>query len=269
MRKVSLFAFIGFSFFILVSASVWEGAAQVSEDLPENGLYIATNSLPNNTVVDVTNLENGKFAQLLVSSGLNTSGFLALLSKNAAEVLGIEKGSLSRITMSQNPDPLAPSRFIMDPGTRSEYDDFSLVPEPPRPPEGGGPVLDTSQFISSYSQPPQGVSLPQISAVPVIEPTRPITGVPPVSLFSAPIISALERGMYYVQLAAYRNTESVEYEITRRIDKTLPVKIEINPDSGENPIYRILIGPLDFEQSRAILARYQSTFDGAFVRIGR
>ncbi|MDR1802271.1 MAG: SPOR domain-containing protein [Treponema sp.] len=269
MRKETLLAIIGISLFMLVGASVWEGAAELGGDLPETGLYIATNSLPINTVVDVTNLENGQFAQLVVSSGLNSSGFLALLSKDAANALGIEKDSLSRIRLSQNPDPLAFSRFIVDPGTRTEYEDFTLIPDVPRPPEGT-PVLDQSLFVPSYTPPPQESPQPQpqIEASYLIEPVPVIPAAPSVSVFSAPIISALEKGMYYVQVAAYRNKESVEYEITRRIGKDFPVVIEINPDSVGDPIYRVLIGPVSFEQSAEILERYRTTFNDAIVRRG-
>jgi hypothetical protein len=264
MRKLSLLAFIGISFFMLVSASVWEGAAELSEALPANGRYIATNSLPINTVVVATNLENGIQTILTVYQRLDTSGFLALLSKDAADALGIEKGSLTRISLYQDTDPLAYSRVLNDPRIGSEYEDFSLVPDRLRPPVGG-PAPDPAQFVNSYATPPQG-SQPQ-NGTPAIEPVRPSAAT--VSGFSAPIISALERGMFYVQVAAYRNRESVEYEITRRIDKNLPVAIEINPQSGEEPIYRILIGPQDFAQSLAILERYQSTYTDAIVRQGR
>jgi len=267
MRKVSLLAFIGISLFMLVSASVWEGAAEFSGDLPETGLYIATNSLPINTVVDVTNLENGQFAQLVVSSGLNTSGFLALLSKDAANTLGIEKGALSRIRMSQNPDPLAFSRFIVDPGNRSEYDDFSLVPDRPRPPEGG-PVPDPTQFITSFSSAPKGSSELSFDPSLIIEPVRVISDAPPVSAFSVPMISDMEKGMYYVQVAAYTNPESVEYELTRRIDKSLPVVI-MDAGSVERPVYRILIGPVDFGESGDILERYKGIYNDAFVWHGK
>ena len=263
MRKVLLFAFIVILLFILVSASVWEGAAELSEDLPRNGRYIATNSLPKNTVVDVTNLENGKSTQLTVYSGLSTSGFLALLSIDAANALGIEKGVLSRIRLSQNPDPLAFSLTNINPGTGFDYEDFSLVPDRLRPPEGG-PVPDSSQFI----EPPLPQPEPQIDESLIIEPAKAIPDVTYVSGFSAPFISGLEKGMYYVQIAAYRNPESVEYEITRRIDNNLPVKVEINPESGDEPIYRILIGPVDYEQSREIVERYDGMFPGVFVRIG-
>ena len=295
MRKEALLAIIVISLFILVSASVWEGAADLGGDLPETGLYIATNSLPINTVVDVINLENGKFARLVVSTGLNNSGYLALLSRDAASALGIEKGSLSRIRLSHNPDPLAFSRFNMDPGARAEYDDFTLVPDRPRPPEGG-PVPDPSQFVAGYVPPPQETSQPIIDTSLVIEPVRetplaiepvrvreippavePVREIPPAvepvlkipvpapaSAFSAPMISSMERGMYYVQIAAYSNPESVEYEITRRIDNSLPVVI-MDAGTVERPIYRVLIGPLDFGESNAILERYISIYKDAFV----
>jgi len=272
LKKGFLFVFIGISLFALVSASVWEGAAELSLDLPETGLFIATNSLPINTVVDVTNLENGKFARLVVSSGLNSSGYLALLSRDAASALGIDRGSLSRIRLSQNPDPLAFSRFNIDYGISSEYTEYTLIPDRLRPPEGG-PALDPTQFITSAGPRPQSTSASSeltIDPSLIIEPVRVIPDVPPISTFSAPVISAMEKGMYYVQVAAYRNPESVEYEITRRIDKNLPVAIMIiNPEGGGEPVYRILIGPLDYAQSGTILERYKTMFPDAFVWQGR
>ena len=267
MKKVSVFTFVLISFFVLVGASIWEGAAEYGGDLPETGLYIATNSLPINTVVDVTNLENGRSTQLVVSSGLNKSGFLAQLSKDAANRLGIEKGSLSRIRLSQNPDPLAFSSFIVDPGTMSEYEDYILVPERPRPPEGGGPVLDPSQFITGYT-PPQASSELSFDPSLVIEPVRVIPDAAHVSVFSAPMISVMERGMYYVQVAAYSNPESVEYELTRRIDRSLPVAI-MEARNADKLVYRILIGPLDFTESSAVMERYKGVYQDAFVWQGR
>ena len=257
---------------MLVGASYWEGAAELSDDLPANGWYIATNSLPINTVVDVTNLENGETRQLTVLKGLNTSGFLALLSKDAANALGIEKGSLSRIRLSQNPDPLAFSRTNINPGTGFDYEDFLIIPDRLRPPEGVGPAIDPSLFVPNNTPQPQGssgtISWSSVEPSLVIEPVRVISGSPSVSGFSAPMISVMERGMYYVQLVAYSNPESVEYEITRRIDRSLPVKIMETP-SGDKPAYRILIGPVSFMESSAILERYKGSYPDIFVWQGK
>ncbi|MDR2477498.1 MAG: hypothetical protein LBD18_06915 [Treponema sp.] len=98
---------------LLTGASVWEGSAVMTEgkDMPETGYYVATNSFPRNTVVDITNLENGKTVRGIVASGLDALGLLATLSQGAAESLGLESGSIGRIRMTQPADPVAFSRF--------------------------------------------------------------------------------------------------------------------------------------------------------------
>ena len=98
---------------LLTGASVWEGSAVMTEakDMPETGCYVATNSFPRNTVVDITNLENGKTVRGIVASGLDALGLLATLSPGAAESLGLESGSIGRIRMTQPADPVAFSRF--------------------------------------------------------------------------------------------------------------------------------------------------------------
>ena len=104
------------SLLLLASATVWEGvsAAVPSGDLPE--VYsVATNSYPKNSVVDITNLENGKTVRVIVVSGLETSGLLAMLSKNAAESIDLHKNSTCRIRMTQPPDEIAFSRFRLGP----------------------------------------------------------------------------------------------------------------------------------------------------------
>jgi len=94
---------------LLVSATVWEGVTDVAfeKDLPR-AYSIATNSFPRNTVVDVTNLENGKMVRVIVISGLETSGLLATLSRNAADALDLRHDSTCRIRMNQSSDNAPP-----------------------------------------------------------------------------------------------------------------------------------------------------------------
>jgi hypothetical protein len=98
---------------VLSGASVWEGAAALAPrgDLPEDGYYAATNSFPQNTVVDITNLETGKSVRAIVSSGLNTPGLLAILSADTASRIGLSAKTIGRIRMTQPEDPIAFSRF--------------------------------------------------------------------------------------------------------------------------------------------------------------
>jgi hypothetical protein len=99
--------------FLFTGATVWEGAAAAAPagDLPDAGYYAATNSFPRNTVVDITNLENGKSIRVIVTAGLETPGLLAVLSRDAAEIIGIASRSVGRIRINQPSDPIAFSRF--------------------------------------------------------------------------------------------------------------------------------------------------------------
>ncbi|MCL2320258.1 MAG: SPOR domain-containing protein [Treponema sp.] len=106
MKKTIPIVCICTALFTLVNASVWEGAAAAAagSELPEKGLYIATNSFPVNTVVDITNLENGKTVRVVASTGLDNPGLLALLSKDAANAIGLKSQTLGQIRMSQIAD---------------------------------------------------------------------------------------------------------------------------------------------------------------------
>jgi hypothetical protein len=97
----------------LLGASVWEGAAAVSSggEFPDSGFYLATNSFPRNTVVDITNLETGKTVRAIVATGLDSPGLLAVVSKECADAIGMRNRSIGRIRMIQPADPIAFSRF--------------------------------------------------------------------------------------------------------------------------------------------------------------
>jgi cell division septation protein DedD len=116
---------------VLTGASVWEGAASIAPlgELPDNGFYAATNSFPRNTVVDITNLETGQSIRVIVAAGLETPGLLALLSREAAGMIGLRSRSIGRIRMTQPSDPVAFSRFTegLDSSGDPDYDPEALV----------------------------------------------------------------------------------------------------------------------------------------------
>ena len=307
MRKITLLVCIIGSLFLFLSASVWEGTAAIGEDLPESGLYIATNSFPINTVVDVVNLENGRSTSLIVSSRLEIAGFLGLLSRDAANIIDIPNRSVARIRMSQSEDPMAFSHFsgiriagsppdtdavfapidedstsydnirtdggeiIVDlpedigpqppPGfIIPEFESLTMVPSEPRPPAAvTGPVPDPVYFIPPVILSPGPAAPPPPPQI--IQPS-PIT----THLFPAPLISHLDRGMYYIQIAAYSRPEAVSREITG-IDNNLPIKI-MNAGSTSEPVYRILIGPLNLGESGAVFERFRHSHRDAFIRYG-
>ena len=290
MKKICLFICISAALLFLVSASVWEGATTMSRDLPDTGLYMATNSFPINSVVEVTNLENGKTTRLIVYSGLDTAGFLALLSRDASDALEIPEASLGRVRMNQVSDLLALSRFTEGRVLRGELDsvELSMLPTEARPPVDAV-TIDPSHVISALpptAPPPTALppTAPPPTALPptapppaALPPTAPpvapvpaVVQVPPVrathGIFSAPLIRNLERGKYYVQIAAYSNAEAVNPEISR-VDRSLPIAV-MDAGTPQNPLYRILIGPLTLGEAGAILHRFRSTHSDAFVRFG-
>jgi len=114
------------------AASPWEGAAAVAPngELPSIGFYIATNAFPRNTVVDITNIETGKSTRAIISNSLTGPGLLAIVSREAAELIGMRAGSVSRIRIVQPADPMAYMRFIenMAAGT-PEYDSGNVIDE--------------------------------------------------------------------------------------------------------------------------------------------
>ena len=374
MKKLCLFICIAVSLAIFLGASVWEGAAAVAREgeLPETGLYMGTNSFPVNTVIDVTNLENGQTISLIVTSGLDSPGLLAILSKDAANAIGLGSRSLGRIRMSESSerapfshftDGLAafgdadydPAAFVAlnsndsllageensktekaesdriesgelivdlaeaeNAGTAKEHPtevhepiipgpDYALamVPAENRPPEkarepdsadfippvasydevNSGEALvgpDSAYFVSPIIQAPKAAAPEPYSNLPdpylFVEPVKEVPAAVPViaqpavrqddepPLFSAPLITSLEKGKYYLQIAAYSKAETVKSEISK-IDNNLPVAI-MNAGSAEKPVYRILIGPVNLGESGALLQRFRGTYKDAFVRQG-
>jgi hypothetical protein len=123
MNKKTLFraAALGLCVLLLTGANSWEGTARVAAEgeLPETGNYAATNSFPRNTVVDISNLENGKTVRVVVASSLRRPGFLAILSRDAAAALGIQDRSLSRISVNL---PSGPTAYIPLPQSQGETD---------------------------------------------------------------------------------------------------------------------------------------------------
>jgi hypothetical protein len=145
---------------LFVSASPWEGAAAVAPEgeLPGNGRYIATNSFPRNTVVDIVNIETNKSTRAIVARGLDSPGLLAIVSREAAEIIGMRPGSVSRIRMTQPSDPVAYVRFTE--GLSSGIPDYD-----------SGDVITEERYIEEFVNPS---TPPSVSSVPpAVPPSAP------------------------------------------------------------------------------------------------
>ncbi|RPJ07563.1 MAG: SPOR domain-containing protein, partial [Spirochaetaceae bacterium] len=93
-----LLVFISLS--ILAAEESWQGNAAVARrgEFEAEGLYAASNSFPENTMVAVTNLDNGKSVTVTIRKRIDGSaGLFLLLSESAASVLAMRPSEIIRV----------------------------------------------------------------------------------------------------------------------------------------------------------------------------
>jgi cell division septation protein DedD len=150
------------------------------------------------------------------------------------------------------------------------YGRLTLVPSEERLPTATGYVIAPENIIPSIGvpvaaqseaayAPPVVATLPEASYAPSVGSSAEF------SPFQAPLISRLERNKWYVQVALYGKAEYVEDEISR-IGMGYPLAIQ-NVGTDTNPLFRVLLGPLNQGESGAMLQRFKSLgYTDAFVR---
>jgi len=184
-KRLILIIFASVLFF--PGASPWEGSAAIAPngELPKTGFYIATNAFPRNTVVDITNIETGKSTRVIVSSVLTSPGLLAVVSREAGELIGMRAGSLSRIRMIQPADPLAYMRFVERMGEPPEFDSGDVITEDNllaevysddtfAPPEAVSQVPETRPAQPSQTAQPRQPVQPPAQQTPPRQPRQPV-----------------------------------------------------------------------------------------------
>jgi cell division septation protein DedD len=104
-----------------------------------------------------------------------------------------------------------------------------------------------------------------VARAPVERAVEPVQILEPTASFSAPVISSLEKGKYYLQLGAFSKPDLVESALTR-IGGAYPLAVQAG-GSPERPLYRILVGPVNLGESSALLQRFKGNgYRDAFVR---
>ena len=275
--KTAIFAITLTAAALMVSATVWEGAAAVSpEEIPEIGAAISTNAFPKNTVVYVTNLENNKSVGAIVVSSLDSSGLLATLSERAAVAIGIKADSVGRIRLILPEDAIAFSRYrdgmeeiSFSVETEGSSEGLSLIPSEDRVPEGSSLyIIPSTDYIPSIETTVNeyvyiaGIPENGSAASPAEREYVPPADFSP---FQVPLISSLEQGKWYIQVGAYTRSDYVEDEINR-IGTGYPLLIQ-NVGTDIKPMFRILLGPMNQGESGAMLQRVKSIgYSDAFAR---
>jgi len=161
---------------------------------------------------------------------------------------------------------------------------FKLVPTEERlPPVMEEPIIAAEHVIPPIEPEerpaPVEVAAPVVAPVPppvepvFVEPmvfVDPIPDPRPRNVPSFHAVSNLERNMWYVQLGAFRYACSVEEEISR-IGTAYPYPVLVqNIGTDSDPMFRVLLGPLNQGESAAVLRRIRSVGNTqAFVRQAR
>jgi cell division septation protein DedD len=269
--KIRILFFIFTAMILFNSSSPWEGAAAVAPEgeLPVSGFFVATNSFPRNTVVDITNIETGRSTRVIVANTINSPGLLAVVSREAADLIGMRSGSISRIRMISPSDPIAYQRFVeglaanipqFDSGNviRSEeellaevYQDDSFVqvavtPEPEAPAPSG-----RSHFTGpSYIMEPEwgGTARLEIVNVPRFteQPVGPFDVEQPVQIEISPapweVTQVIEEEPEYI-VEAEPEVEEPVYIVEAEPEVEEPVYIVEAEPEVEEPVYIVEAEP--------------------------
>ncbi|MDR2176819.1 MAG: SPOR domain-containing protein [Treponema sp.] len=151
-----------------------------------------------------------------------------------------------------------------------------ILPAEPAKPQGSLPDARSPEdeprgpFVEPLAAAPSGQEISP-------EPPRITTDLPKSppenkakSSFSIPVnmITEIEKGKYYVQLGAFRSAASVESALLK-LDPGYPVNVQ-NSGSADNPMYRILVGPVNLGESGALVQRFKgSGYRDAYIQTGR
>jgi hypothetical protein len=127
-------------------------------------------------------------------------------------------------------------------------------------------VPDSSGSAAAPSDPGYNYTLVPAEERPPQSYGPPVSGGVP-QIFSVPAVAHLERGKYYLQIGAYSQAAAVEQELAR-VDRTYPLAVQCI-GTGDKPVYRILVGPINQGESGALVRSFQSRgYKDAFVRRG-
>ena len=176
---------------------------------------------------------------------------------------GTSAGSLPDLFYELPSAPSAePSHSASPPAHAHGTTVITLVPSEERVPGSSEHVIPPDYFI-----PPIDSRVASTSTHSPLPET--MYELPPAPLdfspFLAPLVSQLERGMWYVQIAAYTQAEHVENEISR-MGMVYPMVIQ-NIGTDINPMFRVLLGPLNQGEGGAMLQRVKSIgYSDAFMR---
>ncbi len=130
------------------------------------------------------------------------------------------------------------------------------------------PMEDLSQEVRDPPA-PEPAPAPPAPAPPAPAPTPAVAEPPAVepAADTFPVVQSLQRGAYYVQVAALTSEESVRRAVDR-LNGNVGLPVSVLPLPGQDkPVYRIVVGPLQADERGAALFLLRNQgFRDAFIR---
>jgi hypothetical protein len=148
-------------------------------------------------------------------------------------------------------------------GFPGDYE-LTLEPAEERPPESPETIIPADQIFPPAAETGTALTPPPPEGEPPSLPPGPVESAGAYG-FPVPVITELEEGKYYLQLAASRNQDAVKTELAK-IGEYWPLAVQVS--ERDSYPYRILVGPVNQGESRALLQRFKGTYQDAFVRHG-
>lgn len=183
----------------------------------QEGMTAAHPTLPLNSLVQVTNLENGREVILRITDrGPFVGERLIDLSHAAAVVLGFERAGQTRVHV----------RYLGPAPRRVNADGLPVAPaQPPAAAEDEGPA----SLLPPPAPAREPVAAPQYASAPAAAPAP-----------SYQPVSAVMGG-YYVQVGAFADLDNA-HRVRASLEAAGPVVVEIR-ETAAGELYRVRVGP--------------------------
>jgi hypothetical protein len=276
------------------------GFYAATNSFPQNTVILVIN-LENEKNVEVTvraSLNNPSLLILLskeaadaISLSNQYTGRVRVMQSSDAPLAFSERGERVETPSNLDRNPTTPAAAPETTSVETIPEETSTLPsaveeEASTPPPSVVEETDTADsldntelaLVPTEERPPEGeVVVPEGPEVAPIEKVENPDEVPstdsksPEDYFSVPVVSAMEKGKFYLQLMSFRKPELVESAIgeIKKIENTDKLVIQVTELDGL-PIYRILLGPIERAESQTLLQTFNKIgYTDAFVWTGR
>ena len=218
-----------------------------------NGLTAAHHTLPLPSIVEVTNLDNGRSLELRVNDrGPFARGRIIDVSRRAAQLLGFEKQGTAKVHVRILTAETMQAQAIARRNGEEAPGQVELVQAAPRTPVASE---NLTPIPGSLASPNQGTSRPvQLAAAPSAPPQM----VEPPLPEKVTIRAAKPNAQIYIQAGAFAQPDNAR-RVKQRIDGLGSVQITSIRVNGTN-LFRVRLGPVSsVEEADRLLAKVLAT----------